>query len=238
MRQIEDGEVHVWRWDLDREEFQAALLSEDEKARTQRFHFRLDACRWAACRTLLRVTLGRYLDLAPQSLKFTLGPWGKPGLRGCPLRFSVSHSGGAALLAVARHREVGVDIEEASRALSPEELAPQVLSSREQAWLWEQAPERHEAAFLTLWTAKEAYVKATGQGLSFPLTRLTLLLNMGTDQFEASQIAPLCPVYVCRLDTGPDHLAALALEGARADVRYFDAQSRASEFVQDGNRLR
>lgn len=232
---LQDGEVHVWRWDLDREAARPALLSEDELARIQRFHFAPDARRWAACRTLLRVTLGHYLDLAPESLKFTLGPWGKPGLRGCPLRFNVSHSGGAALLAVAWRREVGVDLERISRVLSPEELASQVLSRREQAWLRDQAPEQRESAFLTLWTAKEAYVKATGQGLSFPLTRLTLLPKVGADRFEPSQIVSLCPIFVCRLDAGLDHLAALAQEGAPADVRCFGSADSVPELVQDNN---
>ena len=220
---IQDGEVHIWRWDLDREEARPALLSGDELARAGRFHFEADARRWAACRTRLRLTLGRYLASAPESLEFTLGPWGKPSLSGCPLRFNVSHSGGAALLAVAWRREVGVDLERISRALSPEELAPHVLSKREQVWLRDQSVDQRESAFLTLWTAKEAYIKATGQGLSFPLTRLTLLPSVGDDQFEASPLVPLPSIFVCRLDAGPDHLAALALEGAPAHVRYFEA---------------
>lgn len=234
MTELQDGEVNIWRWDLDREEAQTALLTDDELARAERFHFKPDARRWAACRTLLRLTLGCCLDLAPKSLEFTLGPWGKPGLRGCPLRFSVSHSGGVALLAVAWRREVGVDLERISRALSPEELAPQVLSEREQAWLREQAPEQRRSAFLTLWTAKEAYVKATGQGLSFPLTRLTLLPKAGTDQFEASQIVSLCPISVCRIDAGSNYLAAVALEGAPAAVRYLGSLDSASELVRSG----
>ena len=221
MMTLEEGEVHVWRWDLDVEEAQTAVLSADEAARAERFHFEPDARRWATSRTLLRVTLAGYLEAAPESLKFENGPWGKPGLRGGSLRFNFSHSGAAALLAIAWGREVGVDVEEAGHKLSPESLAPQVLSPREQDWLWDQSPEQRDRAFLTLWTAKEAYVKATGQGLSFPLVRLTLLPKVGTDQFEASQVVSLCPIFVCRLDAGPDCYAALALEGVPAKVRYF-----------------
>lgn len=223
MRSLKDGEVHVWRWDLDREEAQPALLPADELARAERFHFEHDARRWAASRTLLRHTLAEYLQAAPESLKFEKGPWGKPGLRGCSLRFNLSHSGAAALLAITRGREVGVDIEEVGPKLLPEAFAPQVLSPREQAWLRDQTPEQQGRAFLTLWTAKEAYVKATGQGLSFPLTRLTLLPKAQTDQFEAFQIVSLCPISVCRLDAGPDCHAALALEGVPADIRYLNS---------------
>ncbi len=231
MRLLEDGEVHIWRWDLDREEVRSALLSEDERARADRFHFKPDGRRWAASRTLLRLTLAGYLQTVPESLEFEIGSWGKPSLRGCPLRFNLSHSGGAALLAVAWEREVGIDIEEAGRKLSPEVLAPQVLSLREQAWLRDQVPEQRDSAFLMLWTAKEAYAKAIGQGLSFPLARLTLLPEVGFDQFEVSQTVSPRSISVCRLDAGPDHLAALALEGVPADMRHFNSDMRCFNFL-------
>ncbi len=220
------GEVHLWRLELDQKEAHKEahfeVLPEDERARAGRFHSELDKRRWMTGRAVLRVILGRYLGAAPETLRFQNGPWGKPGLPGCPLRFNLSHSGGAALLAVAWQHEVGVDIEARGRHFSPEELAPQVLSLRERAWLREHAPEERRRAFLTLWTAKEAYVKATGQGLSFPLPRLTLLPVVGTNQFHALQIVPLCPIFVCQIDAGPECAAAVALEGAPARIRRFD----------------
>jgi len=219
---VQNGEVHLWRWDLDRQEARPDLLSEDERARAGRFHFERDARRWAACRTRLRVTLGRYLETAPERLEFEVGPWGKPGLRGCPLRFNVSHCGGAALLALAWRREVGVDMEDVGRDLAAEELAPQVLSNQEQEWLAEHAPEQRPSAFLTLWTAKEAYVKAAGQGLSFPMARLTLLPIFGTDRFQASALPPSPPLTVRRIDAGPDYFAALAIERPLTGIRRFE----------------
>lgn len=219
----QQGEIHLWHLNLDGEDARPDLLSEDEQARAERFHFDQDKRRWITGRSLLRVILGRSLGVSPKALLFETGPWGKPGLPGCPLRFNISHSGGAALLALTWQQEVGVDLEAACRDLSGEELAPQVLSARERAWLWEHAPEQRSRAFLTLWTAKEAYVKATGQGLSFPLTRLTLLPNAGTDQFDVTSLVSFCPIFVCPVDAGPDYLAALALEGAPAHhIRCFD----------------
>ena len=217
------GEAHVWRVRLDQEAGPGFLdaLSQDEQARATRFAFEPDRRRWAAGRAALRLLLGRYLGMAPETLTLDVGLWGKPFLPHCPLRFNVSHSGGEALLAFARRQEVGVDLERRQPDLPAEELAPQVLSDRERAWLQERPPEQQEAAFLTLWTAKEAYVKAAGLGLSFPLRRLSLLPVAGSDQFEAFPLVSLLPIFVCRIQAGSEHLAALALEGTRAAVSYF-----------------
>lgn len=208
-------EVHVWRSDLDRIEARPELLSPEETARAGRFRFEQDRRRWMAARAWLRLTLGRYLDAAPDTLRFELGPWGKPGLRNCPLRFNVTHSGGAALLAVAWQQEVGIDLEQGNRDFCVEEAAS-ALSAPEQVWLSGHAPEQRGLAFLTLWTAKEAYVKATGQGLTFPTTGLTLLPAAGTDRMGSCRL-----ISVCRLEAGPNCRAALALEGPLDTICYF-----------------
>ena len=218
------GEAHVWRVDLDwenRPDFLPAL-AQDEQARAARFAFEPDRRRWTLGRAALRLLLGRYLGADPQALTLATGPWGKPHLPRCPLRFNVTHSGGHALLAFAWRQEVGVDLEQMQPDLPTEELAPQVLSDREHAWLRECAPEQRSAAFLTLWTAKEAYVKASGQGLSLPLRRLSLLPAAGSDAFEAFHLVSLFPISVRRIDAGPAHFAALALEGTPAAVQYFE----------------
>ena len=219
------GEVHLWRLELDQAGAKFEVLSEDEQRRAERFRSEQDKRRWATGRAWLRVILGRYLAAPPEALQFEIGPWGKPGLRDCSLRFNLTHSGGAALLALAWQHEVGVDLEAVDRNLSVEELAPQVLSVRERAWLREHAPEQRRRAFLTLWTAKEAYVKATGQGLSFPLPKLTLLPAAGTTQFEAFQMVSLAPISIRQIDAGPDHAAAVALEGTLTRVRFFDGHA-------------
>ena len=219
------GEVHVRRFDLDQEKSRPELLSEDEKARAGRFHFERDANRWAAGRSLLRRALGEYLDTAPESLPFETGPWGKPGLRDCPVRFNVSHSGACLLLAFAWQHEVGIDVERTRCDFAPEELAGQVFSAKEQAWLRDCPPGRRHQAFLTLWTAKEAYVKATGKGLSFPLSQLTLIPILETSQFEMQDLSDdgmRSSVSVCRITSGSGCRAALALEGSLTSIQYFD----------------
>ncbi len=206
-------DISVHRFDLDTEAADFSVLSAEENARASRFRFAPDARRWAVCRTLLRRSLGAALGQAPESLSFVLGPCGKPGLPDCPLRFSVSHTENTALLAWAWDREVGVDIERRRDDFLPEDLAPSALSSAEQAWLRGAPPTERHAAFLSLWTAKEAYVKVGGLGLSFPLDRLTLLPQPGSDEFkveDAAADAEREKISVCRLEAGPGHVAALA----------------------------
>ena len=219
------GVVHVWRFDLDREESCLDLLSADEHAQAARFRFERDARRWIAGRAALRRTLSGYLGTPSEALELETGPWGKPGLPNCPLRFNVSHSGGAALIGFAMHQEVGVDLERLREDFAPEDLAAQVFSPPEQARLRESPLEQRHSAFLSLWTAKEAYVKALGLGLSFPLPRLTLSLLPDSHHYkiqdDAERDNPLA-VSVCRLSAAPNFAAAVALQGPLVDVRFFD----------------
>lgn len=218
------GEVHVRFVRLDQEAACLGFLASEERDRAERFHFERDRQRWLAGRSALRRTLGAYLEADPGSFRFETGPWGKPGLRGCPLRFNVSHSGDTALLAFAWQQEVGVDVEKMRSDFAPEELGPQVFSATEQAMIQSVPLEQRPAAFLTLWTAKEAYVKARGEGLSFPVSRLTLTLLPGTDRFraECSDFGDRHPeMSVCRLNMETGAFAALALEGFLSSVRHF-----------------
>ncbi len=218
------GTVHVRRFDLDAEA-PPEVLSLDEHARAARFHFERDAHRWRAGRSLLRRTLGGYLSTAPETLKLETGPFGKPYLPNSRLRFNASHSGPALLLAFAWDQEVGVDAERLRGDFVPEELAAQVFSPREQAALCRVPSAKRHAAFLSLWTAKEAYVKALGMGLSFPLTQLTLLRISGTDRYSTEDASPayaLDPVSVRRLPLLPGYAASLAVLGPLNDIQHFN----------------
>lgn len=219
------GTVHVWRFDLDAEA-PPDILAADEHARAARFHFERDARRWRTGRSLLRRTLGAYLEADPAALEFAAGPFGKPSLNNSRLRFNASHSGAVLLLAFGWDQEVGVDVERLRDDFMPEDLAAQVFSAREQNALRAVPPEECHAAFLSLWTAKEAYVKALGRGLSFPLTQLTLSPICGSDHYaaeDAAQADALPGISVRRLPAIPGFAASLAAEGAAAEVLLFGA---------------
>jgi len=120
-------------------------------------------------RGVLRGLLASYLHVPPQAVELESGRYGKPTLRvasGDPqLTFSLSHSDAIVLCAVTRHREVGVDVEQIRRDVDFLSIAARFLSSAEQAELRDGPPGRRARAFFAGWTCKEAYVKATGEGL-------------------------------------------------------------------------
>lgn len=125
-------DLHVWFCPLSRYETQAdrfrELLSAEEAARERRFAFPRDRRRFLLSHGLLRVILGAYAGRDPKALQFQMGAYGKPFLldevgTAAALRFSLSHSGDHATIAVAWVREVGVDIESSREGLNELELA-------------------------------------------------------------------------------------------------------------------
>jgi 4'-phosphopantetheinyl transferase len=130
--------------------------------------------------------------LAPQQLSFSYTRWGKPTLAGheSHLCFNLSHSQGVALYAVTRDRCVGVDLEQMRALPDLEQLAKRVFSQRECAVIDSLPPAQKPVAFFKGWTRKEAYLKATGEGLS------------GLEQVEVS-VAPGEPARLLRLGRAP-----------------------------------
>ncbi len=171
---LERPEVHLW-WKGPRDAGDAAeergWLSDAERRRCERFHDPRDARAFRARRLFLRAVLAGYLGRDPSELSFGENPFGKPVLRASEgLSFNLSRSGGWVLLAVTRGREVGVDLERAAEWLEREdELAAVVrlvFSAREREAFARLPPSARSAAFLRVWTRKEALVKALGTGLS------------------------------------------------------------------------
>ena len=159
----------VWLADLDDAaavEGAGEVLSEDERARAQRFVFDVHRRRFIAARAWLRRCLAERLGRPAASLRFEYGPVGKPALAGTDrLRFNLSHSGRYALLAVTEGAEVGVDIEHVRPLSDMEALAERVFSAAERAALAAVPADRRVEAFFAGWTRKEAYIKARGEGI-------------------------------------------------------------------------
>jgi len=190
------SDVHIWMAWLDlagsRTDNIAAALADDELERAGRFHFERDRNRYIAGRGLLRQILGRYLKQNPAQLLLIYGPNGKPELAGYEseqlLQFNLAHSDGLALYAVTRGRPIGIDVEKKRDLSDIDGLANRFFSTKEYSDWHSLAQEERLEAFFRCWTSKEAFIKAIGAGLSYPL-----------DQFDVSL-----------LPNEPDGISAIA----------------------------
>lgn len=120
---------------------------------------------------LLRV-LSAYLLRRVDAAELEAGSHGKPALAAGGLEFNLSHSGSAAVVALARGVEVGVDLESPGRSRPHAELARRYFCGPEAQSIENTPDALRETAFLRLWTAKEAVLKALGRGLAFGLDKL------------------------------------------------------------------
>lgn len=160
-----------------------SLLDDEERARSNRFLRESDRRRFVIAHGFTRLVLGHYLGVPAASLRFSVGPHGKPRLADVDpdLRFNLSHSGERAVLAVARGREVGIDIEQ-ERPIETLDLARRFFSQREFEALAAMQPGRRLKAFFRCWTRKESFVKARGDGLSSPLSGFDVSLEESAPQ--------------------------------------------------------
>jgi 4'-phosphopantetheinyl transferase len=158
----------------DRRRELAACLEPGERDRVARLRSERDRARVLVARGWRRHVLAARLGADPAELRFVADARGKPRLADDPVHFSASRSGSLALLAVCVDREVGVDVEAIERHRDIERLAGRIMSAREREAFAELAPDDRRAAMFACWARKEAYVKATGEGLVFPLDRTTV----------------------------------------------------------------
>lgn len=192
---LERGEVHVWQAELDLPPAVLAhirsALSAEETVRAERFHTQELRDRFTASRGVLRSVLARYLDCKPGDVDLEYTPEGKPVLAADGPHFSLAHSGGLALLALAL-APVGVDLELGGPPA--EEILPLAgyLAPAAARQLAAAPPEARPALFLRCWTTQEAWVKATGEGLA----ALDTPLPPGWSQRELAPAAGAAAVVV------------------------------------------
>ncbi|CAL1239329.1 4'-phosphopantetheinyl transferase family protein [Candidatus Methylocalor cossyra] len=155
-----------------------AILSPSERECTERLRAADQRRRRLAAQGALRWVLARYLDVSPKALRFAHGDHGKPRLADTApdqgLVFNLTHSGDEALLAVGRDLALGIDLELRRPLGRLDAMAERCLAPCELLY-WRALPRAERLpAFFDSWTAKEAFAKATGRGLSLGLTRCVL----------------------------------------------------------------
>ena len=227
------AEVHVWQVPMDDTSDVRALrllLSHEEQRRADSFHTDGLRDRFVVARGWLRRVVAWYTFESPSGIRFETGEFGKPRLTsqstGAAVEFNLSHSGDLALIAVARDAAVGIDIEEWDPAINHLELAEQFFSASECDALRVTNPAELTAGFFTIWTRKEAYLKATGHGITRRLRHFDVSLDLGgpTRLLLADRMDPNATEKwaMADLTTAPSYSAAIVVETPLRGVRRFD----------------
>lgn len=167
-----------------------AWLSDKEQERYGRFRHDADREMFLLGRAMARTLVGRALGVAPESWPWCEGPRGRPdiGWPAPPVSFNVAHSGNVVVCAIAEGTQVGIDVEDRTRAALDRALVHRYCSPEEAHDI-----ESHGAGwqdrFLKYWTLKEAYLKATGLGIAVHLADLSFAIGHGdavSVEFRAS----------------------------------------------------
>jgi len=214
--QFAAGDVHVWlarTSDIASRTVRmlAGVMAADERERLSRFAAELHRRQYAIGRGLLRMLIGAYLECEPQFVRFAYGPTGKPQLAGQAferLRFNVAHSGEVVALAFAKSADVGIDVERIVATHDWLDVARHTCTRRELDSVVQLPPAVRQERFFSIWTRREAFVKATGQGIS-ALTR-ELEIPSTSDGW-----------HVVPVDAGPGYAAAVAVHAPRINVSHF-----------------
>jgi 4'-phosphopantetheinyl transferase len=228
---LRDDEIHVWRARLDKEPSAIRTLfetlSNEEKTRADKFRFAENRRHFVAARGILRKILGNYLNVSPARLRFSYKRCGKPvlniGAGDNSLCFNLSHSRKFALFAVARRREIGIDLEFIDEKYAHLKVAEMFFSAAEIMMLKAIPADSRAGAFFSVWTRKEAFLKAIGKGLSYPPTQVTVATALEGREIcsVAGDLHKTRRWFVTTLPFDHPYKAALAAEGAIRTVRFW-----------------
>jgi len=184
---LEQGCLHLWLCRSDMPVSQAlhasywTMLNTAERDQYNRFRFKHLRQNYLLTRALLRITLSKYVPaVAPKQWLFGAGQFGKPYIdqvEGRELEFNLSHAGSWIALAVRRGEPVGIDIEPVPAQHDVVEAVSNYFTRAEIDWLSMHERCQQRDAFIRLWVMKEAYIKATGKGLSAALDSFAVDFN-------------------------------------------------------------
>ncbi|MCX6246699.1 MAG: 4'-phosphopantetheinyl transferase superfamily protein [Bacteroidetes bacterium] len=186
-------------------------LSSEKLERYHSLHRQDDRKRMLAGDLVLRTTLAKKLRCDPSSVTFLSQRHGKPILAGIKgIHFNLSHSGNYAV-AVISSSEAGIDIEEIRTLKEPGKIAEVFMSEKEFACYSNLPEELRQKWFYRIWTAKESYIKQTGNGIFEGLKSVTIDFS-GPRILAYKNNKPLSALFFHEIDIDPGYCAFVCSE--------------------------
>ena len=182
---LSDNDIHLWR--VNPQKIQdpsllaslTELLSPEEQEKVLRYRSKEAQHTALITRAFIRIVLATYTNLTPKQLKFSIKKHGKPELFNFsePLKFNLSHNDQVIICAVSLKRAIGCDIENTHRKINATSIARRYFSQTEYQALINLPQDKQQTRFFEYWTLKEAFVKATGKGISQGLDTFSFDIN-------------------------------------------------------------
>lgn len=194
---------------LDEVAVELALLNEHERERGQRLRTAELQQHYFAAHTALRQILGWRLNCLPSGLIFHQNVHGKPHLAHHSIAFNLSHSGSCALIAMAEHGTVGIDLERRDPLRELDLMAEQVFAASELDFFRALSASQRQHAFFTAWTRKEAALKALGLGLPGGMEHIVFRDHSPTLCGNFTALPGLRELHIVDLSTTSEVAAAL-----------------------------
>jgi 4'-phosphopantetheinyl transferase len=209
------GPADLHRW--------LGILDQEERDRAARFYFDIDRREFIAAHALLRTMLAFYLNRPALQWQFVSDAEGKPRIDprdgACECPFSISHTRGLVAAALAADGAVGIDAEHIDPRKADFAMAEAYFASAEVQLLRATPASEQNLCFFRLWTLKEAYVKATGTGLSTPLKSFAFAFEPIRIQFEPGGAERVAEWQFAILPTTDRHVLSVAAGHHASAVR-------------------
>lgn len=220
---LTDRDLHLWRIPLTDQltTKYLSMLDAAEKARAERFYFDKDREHFILSHGVMREMLSGYLQCNPRAIEYAFNEHRKPFIKNTVLQFNLSHSHDMAVLAVTKNTEVGVDIEYQQRDRSTLDIAKRFYSPLEYKNLIALPEAQQTQAFFNIWSRKEAFIKALGRGLSYPLDQFSVSCKEEAALLELQEAPAQIPQWQLNsFHIAPDYAGAWALRKEKCLVTH------------------
>jgi 4'-phosphopantetheinyl transferase len=224
-----ENDIHVWQIDLETQlqylETYWSHLSNLEQSRASKFRFEIHKNNYIIRTGILRILLSNYMRCQPDEMEFEIEEFGKPKLTNSDLEFNLSHSKNKAIIAIAIDVQLGIDIEYIDEKIKAKEIAGNFFSNEEIKQLCALEDVKLADGFFNIWTKKEAFIKAIGTGLTYPLDAFDVSL----DNSEQKALTRLDNSFteaqkwnLFSIKTFNNFKGALAYIGNAKEIQYFN----------------
>jgi 4'-phosphopantetheinyl transferase len=224
---IKKDQIHLWvaylsRWETRLNEMES-LLDPSERIRAERLVIPKRRYEFILQRGILRSILSPYVDDKPERIQISASEDGKPFLPGNIIQFNLSHSNDLMVCGITSGTRIGVDIQHLYQMENFEQVMAKILTPSEMDLMHDTPENEKQELFFSIWTAKEAYLKALGTGLRTKVNAIQICWDqMNGAIFQIDDPADDRDWFIQEIEIESGYKSFLVVEGKEIQVERRD----------------